>query len=206
MKNYSQNNEQEIILHHIQKVGMVSGKLLEIGAFDGELFSNTRAIMLEYPEWKGSFVEASSFPFTKLYELYKDQPNRVDLINLAVVCDDDLGKTPLLAFHESPMCTVSSSIPNHGEKYGYQTRPIWVGRTGMRDILETFGPFDFINIDVEGYSAKLALQNWFNPKDYGCKMICVEQDGMWKELQQKFSGHGYSTIAVNAENIIMVAA
>jgi hypothetical protein len=69
--------------------------------------------------------------------------------------------------------------------------------------LKTFGPFDFINIDVEGYSASLALQDWFNPIEYGCKLICVEQDGKYKELYDKFTKYGFVLLAINAENIIM---
>jgi hypothetical protein len=73
----------------------------------------------------------------------------------------------------------------------------------MKDLLDKFGPFDFINIDVEGYSARLALQDWFNPRDYGCKLLCIEQDGQWRELQDKFVRQGYSVIKLNAENLIM---
>ena len=215
MKNYSQNNEQQIILDYIQKTGLTQGKLLEIGAFDGETFSNTRAVMLRYPDWKGVFVEPSSFCFVKLYEMYKSQPSKAELINLAVVCDNEIGSNPLLTFYESPMSAVSSSIDGHTKRWydekneageSINPRKIHVGKIGMKPILDSFGPFELINIDVEGYSARLALQDWFNPRNYGCRILCVEQDGMWRELQQKFSGHGYSTIAVNTENIIMVAA
>ena len=73
----------------------------------------------------------------------------------------------------------------------------------MKDLLDKFGPFDMINIDVEGYSAKLALQDWFNPRDYGCKLLCIEQDGRWQELHQKFANQGYIPIMLYAENLIM---
>lgn len=212
MKNYSQNNEQQIILDYIQKTGMTQGKLLEIGAFDGETFSNTRAIMLQYPDWKGVFVEPSSFCFVKLYEMYKSQPSRAELVNLAVVCDDEVGNNPLLAFYESPMSASSSSVEGHNLQFGHNEkneagesinpRKIYVGKIGMKSVLDSFGLFDLINIDVEGYSAKLALQDWFNPNDYGCKILCIEMDGMWRELQQKFLGQGYGVLSTSPENII----
>jgi hypothetical protein len=75
----------------------------------------------------------------------------------------------------------------------------------MKELMSRFGPtFDLINIDVEGYSAKLALQDWFDPRNYGCKILCIEQDGKWQLLQTKFVQMGYSVLILNAENIIMV--
>lgn len=37
----------------------------------------------------------------------------------------------------------------------------------------------------------------------GCKLISVEQDGYYTQLQQKFLSCGYSVLSLNAENIIM---
>lgn len=211
-KNYSQNNEQDIILDYIEKNKLTSGKLLEIGAYDGEYVSNTRMLMLTYPEWKGVFVDPSSYCFSKLVDLYKMEPRRAELINIAVVPEDQLSASPLLKFFESPMSAVSSSIEGHVQRWYAEKnldgdfvnpRKIYVGKIGMKEILETFGPFDFINIDVEGYSAALALQDWFDPRNYGCKIICVEQDGKHQELQQKFTSCGYYFLGLNGENLIM---
>ena len=83
-KRYSQNNEQDIIMSYLESNELTSGQLLDIGAFDGETLSNTRAIMLRFKHWKGVFVEPSSFSFVKLFELYKMQPKRAELVNLAV--------------------------------------------------------------------------------------------------------------------------
>jgi FkbM family methyltransferase len=212
MKDYSQSGEQAAILNYIETKGLNQGKLLEIGAFDGENFSNVRAVMLKYPNWKGVFVEPSSFCFIRLYEMYKMEPSRAELVNIAVVPDSDLDGNAFLKFNESPMSAVSSSVDGHTERWyneknekgeSVNPRRIYVAKTGMKDLLDKFGPFDFINIDVEGYSARLALQDWFNPRDYGCKLLCIEQDGQWRELQDKFVRQGYSMIKLNAENLIM---
>jgi FkbM family methyltransferase len=211
-KSYSQNNEQEIILNYIERKQLASGKLLDIGAYDGETFSNVRYLMLKYPGWKGVFVEPSSYCFSKLVDMYKMEPRRAELINLAVVPETQLSRSPILKFFESPMSACSSSVEGHvqrwvGEKNSdgdfVNPRKIYVGQIGMKEILDTFGPFELINIDVEGYSASLALQDWFYPNNYGCQLICIEQDGKYKELQQKFAASGYSMLGLNAENIIM---
>lgn len=212
MKDYSQSGEQAAILNYIETKGLTEGKLLEIGAFDGENFSNVRAIMLKYPKWKGVFVEPSSFCFVRLYEMYKMEPSRAELVSVAVVPDSDLDGSVFLKFNESPMSAVSSSVEGHTQRWynekneqgeSVNPRQIYVAKTGMKDLLDKFGPFDMMNIDVEGYSARLALQDWFNPRDYGCKLICIEQDGRWMELQDKFVRQGYSLIKLNSENLIM---
>lgn len=211
MKKYSQNNEQEVILDFLEKNNITSGRLLEIGAFDGESFSNVRGVMLKYPQWKGVFVEPSSYCFSKLVDLYKMEPRRATLINLAVVPENELGNDHILKFYESPMSAVSSSIENHVQRWNREKnsdgdfvnpREIYVGKIGLKEILETFGPFEFVNIDVEGYSAKLALQEWFNPAEWNCKIIAIEHDGYANELQQKFLSLGYTLSCINAENIL----
>lgn len=211
-KNYSQNNEQDIVLNYIEEKKLFSGKLLEIGAYDGETFSNVRKLMLIYQRWKGVFIEPSSYCFSKLVDMYKMEPRRAELINLAVVTEDQLTSSPLLKFFESPMSACSSSVEGHVQRWYAEKnadgdfvnpRKLYVGKIGMKEVLETFGPFDFINIDVEGYSAALALQDWFDPRNYGCRIICVEQDGKFKELQQKFTNCGYYLLGLNGENIIM---
>lgn len=216
MKKYSQNNEQDIILDYISKRNLTSGRLLEIGAYDGEGFSNVRGLMVKHPEWSGVFVEPSSYCFCKLVDLYKMEPRRAELINLAVVPEDELDGSPILKFHESPMSACSSSVDGHVQRWysevnsdgdSVNPRKVFVGKVGMKELMSRFGPtFDLINIDVEGYSAKLALQDWFDPRNYGCKILCIEQDGKWELLQTKFVQMGYSVLNLNAENIIMVRA
>jgi FkbM family methyltransferase len=213
MKRYSQNNEQDIILEYLAKHNLTQGKLLEIGAYDGEGFSNVRGIMLTYPEWSGVFVEPSSYCFSKLVDLYKMVPRRAELVNLAVVPEDELHGSPVLTFYESPMSACSSSLDGHVQRWfnelnadgdSVNPRKVHVGRMGLRELLGRFGPkFDFINVDVEGYSARLVMQDWFDPRDYDCKIICVEQDGRWQELRSKFFAMGYSALLLNAENLIM---
>lgn len=202
MKNYSQNNEQEIILAYIKYKNLINGKLLEIGAFDGENFSNVKGVLLTYPEWKATMVEPSSFCFLKLFEMYKEEENRIELINAAVVLEKDLLNKTLLEFYESPLSAVSSSIKSNLDKFNCTSRKIYVPKIGMKEICEQFGQFQFISIDVEGYSAELALQDWFNPKAYGCMLIAIEPDNLQTKLQEKFTKLGYTVIGHTGDNII----
>lgn len=205
MKNYSQNNEQEVILDFLKKNNITSGRLLDIGSFDGETFSNVRAIMEKYSGWSGVFVEPSSHAFVKLFDLYKSEEKRATLLNLAVVLDAESKEENILKFYDSPLSTVSSTIKGHSHKYGYNNdREVYVGKICIQDIVKKFGHFDIISIDVEGYSAKLALQETFNPSEFKCKILIVEHDGYIKQLQEKFIPQGYSLIHTNAENGIFI--
>ena len=211
MQKFSQNKEEEVILQYFEAKQLLNGKLLDIGAFDGQLFSNTRALMLKFPQWRGVFVEPSSFCFSKLAELYEQVPRRVELINAAIVVEDKLQKN-LLKFYDYPNSTVSSLLENHTKKYGYEEKnidgdiikpyKIFVGQVGLKELLETFGPFNFINIDVEGQSAELALQSWFNPAHYNCEVLCIEHDDKTNLLQEKFTLCGFKILDINNENII----
>jgi FkbM family methyltransferase len=222
-KNYSQNGiEQDVIINYIEHFNLKSGRLLDIGAYDGETFSNVRAVMLRYNEWKGVFVEASSYCFSKVVDMYKMEPRRAELINIAIVLEEDLNNgNTLIPFHDSPMSACSSldsSFTERGVTHHLSPsqmvntdgdivdpRKVYVGKVGMKEILEKFGPFDIINIDIEGFSSKLALQEWFNPNNYGCKLICIERDnwpGCAEALNDKFTGHGYTLIGRSHENMI----
>jgi FkbM family methyltransferase len=191
-----------------------SGKLLDIGAFDGETYSNTRAIMIKYPNWVGVFVEPSAYSFYKLFRLYQEEPSRAELVNIIIVEEDETNDSSFIEFYDTPTQSPSSSInisnvhrfvskmDNNG--VSIDPRKIFVGKIGLRELLKTFGGsnYDFINVDVEGNSAKMVLQEWFNPLDYGCKIICIEHDNQIQPLSEKFNNLGYNTIDYNGENLI----
>ncbi len=222
-KRYSQNNEQDIIMSYLEANQLTGGKLLEVGAFDGETFSNVRAVLLRFKYWKGVLVEPSSFCFSKVFELYKAEPRRVELVNLAVLLEKDADKT-LLEFHESPNSAASSVGFEHAAIFNNEKnadgdiinpRKIYVGGIGLKELLSRFGnSFDFINIDVEGFSSEMVLQDWFKPREYNCKLLCVEVDldstekvgqipqVYRKKMDEKFLAMGYKVLGSTPENQI----
>lgn len=214
MKDYSARKEQDIILNYIQQNNINSGTLLDIGAYDGETYSNTRAIMLEYPKWKGVFIEPSSFSFQKLFKIYQNEPSRAELINLLIVHEDQLTENIITEFYDTPTHGAGSSrelimvnrFINKKDEFGNSIDPrkVLVGKIGLLSIFEHFTNtnFEFMNIDIEGGSAKLVLQDWFNPLNYGCKLICIEHDNMMTELNSKLTKLGYKLIGYTGENLI----
>src|SRR5687768_5951564 len=73
MKNYSQNNEQQIILNYFQNQTFKDLAVLDLGANDGITLSNSYAILSLGAS--GDLVEPSPTVFPKLNDLYKNNPN-----------------------------------------------------------------------------------------------------------------------------------
>ena len=174
MINYSQNSEQEVILSYFAKKG--PGHLLDIGANDGQTFSNSRAL-LEYFDWSGLLVEPSQTAFKKLNTLYGNN-NLVECINVAIGTikgkidfydmGDHVGKgdTSLLA-------TTAKDEMNR-----------WIGTpfTKTRCECVTYADIDdvyeFITIDAEGVDIDIVKQ--INLKH--TQMLCIEWNNKIADL------------------------
>jgi hypothetical protein len=149
-----------------------------------------------------------------LFTIYQQEPSRAELINLLIVEEEQLSELVLTEFYDSPTQSPASSINiSNVNKFvskvdvngiSVDPRKIFVGKIGLKELFYKFNnySFEFINVDVEGNSAKLVLQNWFNPLDYGCKIICIEHDKMIEPLCNKFNSLGYKTIGFTGENLI----
>src|SRR6187401_1248386 len=79
--NYSQNNEQEIIINLFK--GKQSGTFLDIGANDGVTLSNTFALANDYG-WTGLLVEASPKAYERLIKNYELMDRDFDFQNVAI--------------------------------------------------------------------------------------------------------------------------
>lgn len=144
MTRYSQNDEQDIILAHFGD--KADGHLLDIGAFDGTSFSNSRALIDR--GWHGCMIEPSPWPFATMTKLYWSNP-RVCLINACVVPERQ--EPQLLRF-----LATEDAISCQEEK----TAALW-GREKFRHIfvspmtVSAIPPapdgakYDFVTIDIE---------------------------------------------------------
>jgi FkbM family methyltransferase len=165
MKNYSQNNEQEIILSFFNGR---AGRFLDIGAHDGETLSNTRALV--QIGWNGVLVEPHPVHFYKLWELYGGRMG-ITLVNAAVDSSNN-GLVELKFNYEGPAYS-STLSPDKAKEFAANDyrKSFFVPVCGVSE-LERFGPFNFISLDVEGMeipilgSAEILL--------LGCDLICVE--------------------------------
>ena len=193
MTDYSQSGEQIAILEYFK--GKPPGKFLDIGAYDGKVFSNTLALV--ELGWSGVCVEPSPGAFTKLQTRHAKRGD-IKLLNAAV------GNAPgIIQMFESPDA-LSTTEKGNWAKWKDKTTfmPIYVYRATPQELFDFFGfNFDFINIDTEGTSADIFLRLPFTK--LGTSLWCVEHDGKKKEIVEKAEWLGFNLLLTNGENVIL---
>lgn len=199
-KIYSQNNEETVIKKFLDRSGITTGRLLDIGAYHPEAFSNSRALILD--GWSAVMVEPSPKPFLALLEAYKGNPNIV-LVN-AAVCPHN---AVVAAFHDSAGDAISTLNVDHRAKWesGWKANycKFFLHLLPVPVLLDTFGTnFEFVNIDVEGNNLSIFLAMPFAtmPK---VRVICVEHDNMHEQIAAQAAQYGFKLESINGENIIL---
>lgn len=186
--NYSQNNEQEIILKYF---GKFIGTFCDIGANDGKTFSNTAA--LADKGWGGVLVEPSDRGYNSLLERYKNNKN-ITLLKCAVT--DKHEKRMMDIGSDSLLSTFIPETKKQWEKIVTFT-PTEIDCITFSELPNQ--PYDFISIDAEGMDWIILQQIDLS----NTKMICIEY-GKRRDLIASYCvRYGMHPISFNAENLIM---
>lgn len=195
-KVYSQSSEQLFILDVFED--QPAGKFIDIGAYDIERFSNTRALYLK--GWSGVLVEPQPANYTAIAEHYKDEP-RIEVLNVAI--GETTGE---IDFYESNGDAVGTTDEDHMKKWkdgGVQYSKIKVKQISVFDFMHEYCfDVDFISIDTEATNMTVFrnIEDWVWKQ---IKMLCIEHDGCHEEIEKKLSEFGFAKLYLNAENIIM---
>jgi len=198
----SQNNEAQIVSNYF---GKFKGTVLDIGANDGQTFSNSYDLIKS--GWSGVLIETGSV-FNKLQELYKDN-KAVTCYQLAIA-----EKERLLTFYESGAHVKNGSDMGLVSTLDYNETIRWrinnvefterkVQSVPFSWILKWHKQFDFITLDAEGFDLQILKQ--IDLAKVGCKCLCIEWNGVIdldREYQQYCSSYGLKEISRNRENII----
>jgi FkbM family methyltransferase len=206
--NFSQNNEQEIILSFFEGEDHRANKFLDIGANDGKSFSNTYALSLL--GWDGVCIEPTQKAFLKLQNLYKNNKN-IKCINAGIS-----NKTGVVKIHESLDWDVSEApsgilstlhIKNKERFNGMNWREAPIIVYNYNDIVDYYGlekdNYDFINIDVEGH--ELIVMNEIVNKLKKCRLLCVEKttdEDNNQKIIQKLYELGFTITHTTVDNYI----
>ncbi len=202
-------------------------KFLDVGAWDPITFSNTRALV--ELGWSGVMIDPAPGPFiellrqctkcgesvdTRVHEVYGQRKQRecakcgaerygfcerLTLIQAAVGLEPGFMR----------LCATDDALTTSDEKsrkvwerdggfYGWITSPVIT----LDQIANQFGGFDFVNFDVEGYSATLFLQ--MLKLGWQPQCVCVETDGRDNELIAAATPLHYNVVYGNGQNIILV--
>lgn len=209
---FSQNNEEQIVKEHFFGKNSDSLTLLDIGANDGQTFSNSLGLIRQ--GWTAHLLEPSVKAYTLLSDLHKDNP-RVFTYGFGI---SDVSGTK--AFWES------GSYENKGEDIALMScidpkeKERWKDKVEFQQTQAHFYTFldfmmnpnvqpgqifDFITIDAEGSDWDILSQ--INLDAVQCRCLCVEYNSLplmrnlFTDYAAKF---GMRLREQNAENLIFV--
>ena len=188
---YSQHGECD----SLKSILSDNGYFLEIGAFSPFTFSNTRFLVER--GWGGCYVDGCSYAISRFINEYKNNEN-IKIVQ-ALIGDED----KLIEFYSSLEDAVSTSDINHLHKWQVARpfRKIFTSMITMKTLETVLPPVvDFINVDVEGYSDKLATYIDYNKLN--TKVVCIEHDNQIEMLNGHMSSYGFVAYSHNHTNII----
>ena len=187
---FSQNDEQLVI----ERWTPHAGKFLDIGAWHAKQLSNTRALYEK--GWTGVMVEPSPGPMRALVEEYGGDP-AIELVSAAVGPERGL-----LQMHvtDLPVSTGDASVREVWATEGGYIGRLWVPVWTVEDLINQFGPFNFVSIDAEGGSVDIFRRVVTNPMHPEC--ICVEHDSKTQECLQIAQDAGYNRYHMTSENLV----
>ncbi len=192
---YSQGNEENYILDYFKNK---TGKFIDIGAYDVFRFSNVRALFEE--GWSGILVEPAPTNYKAIADYYKDV-DRITVLNIAI------GNTSgEVDFYESNGDAVGTTDEQHMKKWasgGVQFNKIKVPQVSVADFMNEHGKdADFLSIDTEATNMQVfnAIPDWVFER---IKMLCIEHDGKYREIEQRLRNFGFKIMYLNSENVIL---
>lgn len=201
--NFSQNNEQEVILDYFKN--QPEGCFLDIGANDGQTLSNSRALALS--GWSGVCVEPAPDPFQKLEKLYDG--SKVLVFECAIGKEN--GKMPFhisgTHLHKGDSGLLSTLEPDEMKRWqgteqfvesevDVLTWPSFYAGCSVKT-------FDFISIDAEGLDFFILKE--MNLKEMATKLVCVEYNSnkmIKSAFHSIFTHFGLRQIHTTFENLI----
>jgi FkbM family methyltransferase len=200
---YSQNNEETYILDYLKTADHgkpLTGRCLDIGAYDGKTFSNSRALL--DLGWKLVAIEPDPYAFINLISNLAGFHSHVILINAVLATN-----RAIVPFHSSGGDAISSTSDAHRVKwennYKCKFHTHFVPTITIDDVLDKFpSPYEFVNVDTEG--TNLTILQSLPLARMGCRILCVEHDRQIELVRAYAASQGLTKeLTRNGENIIM---
>lgn len=198
---FSQRDEEKYIVKYFKQHGFENhGRFLDIGAYDGVTFSNTRQLALQ--GWGGVLVEPSPSLTGVLEKLYWNN-SKIKIIEVGIGL-----KRGILPFYDFYGDAVGTFDIAHAKLWTQNGKRKWEKKNveviTVKDLLSHVGyDFDFINIDAEGWSVDL-LSAFKLDRLEKLKMICVEFEHKEKKIETLISEYGFRFLYQTAENMIWI--
>lgn len=195
MRDYSQHGEQAAIVRWA--AGRVGG-FLDLGAYDGERYSNTAA--LAELGWPGVCVDAAPDAAGACAMRYADR----DDVEVVLGVFDVVGGVVPALMHWSPSAMYSSLIPARRDDTALA--PLFVPRLDLDWLAKRVAALPqplFCSIDLEGGS--IAALRWvIDHVDVAC--VCVEANNPQERATVAEELAGWRPLEVNAWNGVYALA
>lgn len=163
---FSQRGEDDVIDGYF---GDFVGRYLDIGAYDGVTFSNSR--LFADKGWEGVCVEPAAHAFDAMTQ--NPPPNAV-LVNALI--GPHIGLLPFGYSRDA----LSSTSPSHMDRWSTVTTflPVFVSAITLGYLLFFFpGPYHLISIDTEGSTAEIVSDLVPMLDDLETRCLVYEHDG-----------------------------
>ena len=205
---YSQHDEDTIILSLLEKEGkQFNGVILDVGANDGIMYSNSRMFIEDY-NWKGVLIEPTKDCVDKLNELYKNNPN-IEIFDVAI--DNEEGEKEIHLGTLSGEGINQISTLNDADKLFWETnrkvkyKSEIIKTTTIKKVLEksSYKTFDIVSIDTEGNDL-IVLSQLVNENIYPTFIIFEHNDNRdFLRNAMNLLNDKYETICRNTVNVIL---
>lgn len=198
MENFSQNNEQQVILDYF---GDHIGTFCSLGENDGIHLSNVRALALK--GWRGVMIEPMEEAFLRLKELYKGHKG---FYCYDYAIHNHNGRTILNSNLEhlgkGDVGLLSTTNPSEMQRWkGVEFIPVEVDCFKWKTAINRWSirTFDFISIDIEGDEMKVLPDMDLTDT----KLFCIEWNSK-PELKTEYEKYleGFKLIYTSGENLI----
>lgn len=203
MAYYSQNDEERVILEYF---GDKPGRFLDIGAYDGIGFSNTRRLLEN--GWSGVYVEPSPENVLQLIKNSLPYSDRVQIVQAAVSVRRGLARFHIDTYPDRGWSsTISPALLELGSVMRPLALQVWTAVISMHDLDgPELGPYDFISLDCEGedmHILQYMISNDIMLDD--CRMICMECHSPHErdEIKGLLARLGFLYIYDTRENVLM---
>lgn len=167
---YSQNDEEAFLLKYFSDQ---TGLLIDFGAADGLVFSNSRALMER--GWSGVFVEANPIHCGALARLYENN-EKATIYNLGL--SHVTGSIVPLHYSRQEPYGTTVQPPEHWKSRLHE-KPIYVGSVRPHVLLHRHANADLLLIDIDEQNYEI-LRSLYRGAGYELAripLIVVEHNG-----------------------------
>jgi len=205
LKSYAQIKQDLLALYFFELSPAENDVFLDVGAFDGIGFSNSRLFFEN--GWNGICVEPVLKNYKKLEHLYEN----TDVITVRAAAADYVGELELnvatIPWAEDWGSDVSSSTDDALERWpDYVWEKETVPSMTINNILEenNVRHVDFVSIDVEGH--EMAVLRGFDLQKYAPHLLVIEYSTPEERLEliHYMDIHGYALWVDNGQDIFFV--